>query len=58
MSDNGTSIFYLTRGDTIGLTLVAESGFISLVALLGVFVLIFVSMEDFVIFRLIVLSPK
>ena len=50
MSDDGTSIFYLTRGDSIGLTLVAESGFISLVALLGVFVLIFVSMDDFVFF--------
>ena len=49
MSDDGTCIFYLTRGDSIGLTLVAESGFISLVALLGVFMLIFVSMDDFVI---------
>ncbi|KIM74393.1 hypothetical protein PILCRDRAFT_828227 [Piloderma croceum F 1598] len=40
-SSNGTSIVCLTRGDTIGLTLVAESGLISLVAVLGVFVLIF-----------------
>jgi len=42
-STNGTSIVCLTRGDTIGLTLVAESGFISLIAVLGVFALIFVS---------------
>jgi hypothetical protein len=42
-SSNGTSIVCLTRGDSIGLTLVAESGFISLIAVLGVFVLIFVS---------------
>ena len=55
-SSNGTSIVCLTRGDTIGLTLVAESGFISLVAVLGVFVLIFVSKaEPMQILRLIML---
>ena len=43
-SSHGTSIVCLTRGDSIGLTLVAESGFISLIAVLGVFVLIFVSL--------------
>ncbi|KIM88403.1 hypothetical protein PILCRDRAFT_255979 [Piloderma croceum F 1598] len=37
----GTSIVCLTRGDSIGLTLVTESGFISLIALLGVFIVIF-----------------
>lgn len=42
-SSHGTSVVCLTRGDSIGLTLVAESGFISLIAVLGVFVLIFVS---------------
>jgi hypothetical protein len=41
-STHGTRIVCLTRGDSIGLTLVAESGFISLVAVLGVFVQIFV----------------
>ena len=40
---SGTNIVCLTRGDTIGLTLVAESGFISLIALLGAFIVIFVS---------------
>jgi len=40
-SSHGSSIVCLTRGDSIGLTLVAESGFISLLAVLGVFVLIF-----------------
>jgi uncharacterized membrane protein len=44
-SSHGTSIVCLTRGDSIGLTLMAESGFISLIAVLGVFVLIFVSMD-------------
>jgi hypothetical protein len=44
-SANGTRIVCLTRGDSIGLTLVAESGFISLVAVLAVFILIFVSMN-------------
>jgi len=43
-SSRGTSIVCLTRGDSIGLTLVAESGFISLIAVLCVFVLILVSM--------------
>jgi cell division protein FtsW (lipid II flippase) len=41
-STHGTSIVCLTRNDSIGLTLVAESGFISLFAVLGIFVLIFV----------------
>ena len=39
---HGASIVCLTRGDSIGLTLVAESGFISLVAVLVAFILIFV----------------
>jgi uncharacterized membrane protein len=47
-STRGTSIVCLTREDSIGLTLVAESGFISLVAVLGVFILIFVGMNGFV----------
>jgi hypothetical protein len=42
-SSHGASIVCLTRGDSIGLTIVAESGFISLMAVVGVFVLIFVS---------------
>jgi hypothetical protein len=42
-SSNGTSIVCLTRGESIGLTLVAESACISMVAVLGVFVMIFVS---------------
>ena len=42
-SSHGTSIVCLTRGDSIGLTLVVESGFISLIAVVGVFILIFVS---------------
>ena len=42
-SSHGASVVCLTRGDSIGLTLVAESGFISLTAIVGVFVLIFVS---------------
>jgi hypothetical protein len=42
-SSHGENIVCLTRGDSIGLTLVAESGFISLMAVVGVFVLIFVS---------------
>jgi uncharacterized membrane protein len=55
-SSNGTSIVCLTRGNTIGLTLVAESGLISLVAVLGVFLLIFVSMAELMRFsRLMVL---
>jgi hypothetical protein len=41
-STASTSIVCLTRGDSIGLTLVAESGFISLVAVVWVFILIFV----------------
>jgi len=41
-SSHGASIVCLTRGDSIGLTLVAESGFISLVAVLVAFTLIFV----------------
>jgi hypothetical protein len=53
---DGTTIVCLTRGDSIGLTLVAESGFISLIAVFGVFVLIFVSMDGFAQFsKLIVL---
>ncbi|KIM80581.1 hypothetical protein PILCRDRAFT_526797 [Piloderma croceum F 1598] len=36
----GTKFTCLTRGDSIGLTLAAEAGFISLVAVLGVFMLI------------------
>jgi hypothetical protein len=40
---SGANIVCLTRGDSIGLTLVAESGFISLIALLGAFIVIFVS---------------
>jgi len=40
-STHGTSIVCLTRNDTIGLTLITESGIISLLAVLGVFVLIF-----------------
>lgn len=42
-STGGASIVCLSRSDSIGLTLVAESGFISLVAVLGVFLVIFVS---------------
>lgn len=42
ISSHGASIVCLTRGDSIGLTLVAESGFISLVAVLAAFTLIFV----------------
>jgi len=42
-SSRGASIVCLTRSDSIGLTLVVESGFISLIAIVGVFVLIFVS---------------
>jgi len=41
----GTRVVCLTRGDSIGLTLVAESGFISLIAVLGVFILIFVGVN-------------
>jgi len=44
-STRGTSIVCLTRGESIGLTLVVESGFMSLLALIGVFVLIFVSID-------------
>lgn len=40
---HGNRIVCLTRGESIGLTLVAESGFISLVAVLAAFILIFVS---------------
>jgi len=40
-SAGGSSINCFTRGDTIGLTVIAESGFISLVAVVGVFALIF-----------------
>jgi hypothetical protein len=43
---SGTAIVCLTRGDSIGLTLVAESGFISLIAVLGVFMVIFVSINE------------
>jgi uncharacterized membrane protein len=43
LADSGTSIYCLTRGQSIGLALTAESGFISLVAVLGVFVLVAVS---------------
>jgi hypothetical protein len=42
-SSQGSSLVCLTRGESIGLTLVAESGFISLISVLAVFVLIFVS---------------
>jgi hypothetical protein len=42
----GTKFACLTRGDSIGLTLAAEAGFISLVALLGVFALIMVSADS------------
>jgi len=49
-SSKGASIVCLTRGDSIGLTLVAESGFISLIAVLGIFVLIFVSTDRFLSF--------
>lgn len=45
-STHGASIVCLTRNDSIGLTLVATSGFISLVAVLAVFIWIFVSMDD------------
>lgn len=38
---NDSSIHCLTRGQSIGLTLAAESGFVSLVAVLWVFVIIF-----------------
>jgi len=40
-STRGTSVVCLTRGDTIGLTLIAESGFISLVAVLVAFIVYF-----------------
>lgn len=49
-STHGTSIACLTRGDSIGLTLVAGSGFISLVAVLAAFVSIFVSRNYFMLF--------
>ena len=48
-SSHGTSMVCLTRIDTIGLTLVAESGFISLVCVLGAFILIFVSINGVVL---------
>lgn len=41
MDDSNT--VYLTRGDAIGLAFVSESAFLSLVALLAVFVLLIVS---------------
>lgn len=47
---HGTRIVCLTRGDSIGLTLVTESAFISLIAVLAVFTLIFVSIDYFVLF--------
>ena len=42
----GSSLVCLTRGESIGLTLVAESGFISLISVLAVFVLIVVSVAE------------
>ena len=49
-SSRGNSIVCLTRSDTIGLTLVSESGFMSLIAVLVVFTLIFVSVDAFMEF--------
>jgi hypothetical protein len=49
-SSRGASMVCLTRGESIGLALVAESGFISLIAVLGVFMLIFVSADVFMRF--------
>lgn len=46
----GASIVCFTRGDSIGLTLVAESAFISLLAVLAVFTYICVSMDYFISF--------
>ena len=43
LADSGTSLYCLTRGQSIGLAFTAESGFISLVAVLGVFVLVVVN---------------
>ena len=43
LAHSGTNLHCLTRGQSIGLALTAESGFISLVAVLGVFFLIAVS---------------
>lgn len=40
LAHTGTNISCLTRGQSIGLALTAESGFISLAAVLGVFILI------------------
>ena len=47
-SSQGSSLVCLTRGESIGLTLVAQSGFISLISVLAVFVLIFVSVTELV----------
>lgn len=44
-SSNGTGLVCLTRDQSIGLTLAAEAGCISLVAVVGIFVLILVSGE-------------
>ncbi|KIM75979.1 hypothetical protein PILCRDRAFT_826830 [Piloderma croceum F 1598] len=44
-SSGGSSISCLTRDETIGLAVITESGFISLVAVVGVLALIFVSIN-------------
>jgi hypothetical protein len=50
ISSTGSSIVCLTRGDSIGLTLVAEAGIISMISVIGVFVLILVSILCLLIF--------
>ena len=47
INTHGDSLSCLTRGDSIGLTLDAASGFISLSVVLAGLILIFVSMDDF-----------
>ncbi|KIM82293.1 hypothetical protein PILCRDRAFT_71066 [Piloderma croceum F 1598] len=44
LADSGTGLYCLTRTDSIGLAFITESGFISLVAVLGVFFMIAISL--------------
>jgi hypothetical protein len=55
-SSQGASLVCLTRGESIGLTLVAESGCVSLIAVVAVFILIFVSTDRFMWSDLITVS--
>jgi hypothetical protein len=43
LANSGTDLYCLTRGQGIGLAMTTEAGFISLVAVIGVFFLIGVS---------------